>query len=1013
MAEGSALFFGVAVDHYDSGLPKLDHPIADVIGIQRLLVGFEGEPLCDPVEEEIRARLRQIKGHFPDHDGVLVAVWSGHGVAPGQKTSLRLMAKNSDPDPTGGLSPTDVLGPCALSGANQLLFVVDTCFAGGAVDTAAIAAELFGSLTTSSARPPWVGVLAATQADLTARDGVFARELQRLLADGPTDPDLKRRWSVHSPQVRGDDLCDALLKEWPAIEPQQPVYQSTGSAWFMVRNPLWVENAPPQVVEHLLLAARSGEGPQSWFTGRTAEVDQVVGWVHERQLGVHVITGSAGTGKSAVLGRVVSASVQAERKRLLTQGPLGHADPGLGSIVAHAHARGLTANRLAEVLNAGLEATGFLDRTEHGRTNANLLLGAVEQAAAGWPAGQPPVLAVDGLDEARGEAFDIARNLLVRLGEWVTVVVSTRNILGEGDSPDLVGSLGHLSGLLDLDDAAAAESGRRAMRSYINNRLRGVAKSMDPELVADEFLRRTEATSGEPFLIARLLTDQLRKDPVDTASDGWQPRIVTSLTSAFELNLAMLEPPRHRIGTDSAKLGRELLAALTWAYGAGFPEDEWLCVSQALSNLEPPANRDDVSWLLNQLGRFVIQDGEGGVAVYRLAHQSIADLLRTALSDEAFEARARAVASGLLRRYRSLLEDGMPTEQPVYLWRYAWRHAIQAGPDGLDMLRDLSTGSPSLRPDVAVACHALSTYLAERRDPIGALALAEEAVQRYRVLATENPAYLPNLASALSNLGICYSEVGRRQEAVAPAEEAVQRYRTLAAENLAHLPDLASALGKLGNPYSEVGRRQEAVAPAEEAVQRYRVLASENPAYLPDLATALGNLGIRYSQVGRRQEAVAPVEEAVQMRRVLAAENPAYLPDLASALSNLGNRYSEVGRWQEAVAPVEEAVQRYRTLAAENLAHLPNLATALSNLGIRYSQVGRRQEAVAPVEEAVQMRRVLAAENPAYLPDLATALSNLGSHYSQVGRRQEAVAPVEEAVQMRRLLAAENPAYLP
>ena len=35
-----------------------------------------------------------------------------------------------------------------------------------------------------------------------------------------------------------------------------------------------------------------------------------------------------------------------------------------------------------------------------------------------------------------------------------------------------------------------------------------------------------------------------------------------------------------------------------------------------------------MSWVLDELGRYVVQDGEGGVAVYRLAHQSLADHLR-------------------------------------------------------------------------------------------------------------------------------------------------------------------------------------------------------------------------------------------------------------------------------------------------------------------------------------------------------------------------------------------------
>ncbi|MDQ1738959.1 MAG: hypothetical protein QOE53_611, partial [Pseudonocardiales bacterium] len=926
VADGTALFFGVGVGNYDSGLPSLDHPTTDVALIRQLLgARFEGDPLIDPHQDEVRARLESLEDCLSDGGGVLVAMWTGHGVAPANGRPLQLLAKNSKANSFGGFSPDEVLGQCALSGCNQLLFLVDTCFSGDAISAARIAADVLGSIASFDSRPPWVGVLAACSADVTTRDGVFVEQLARLLEKGPQDPDLQRRWSRHSPLVRGDDLCDALIKEWPADLPQLPEYLATGSAWYMVTNPLWKKGAPPQVVEHLLMAARSGTEPRSWFTGRTSEVDRVVGWVRGRQPGVHVITGSAGTGKSAVLGRVVSASVQAERDRLLEQGPLGHADPGAGSIAAHAHARGLTANRLAEVLNAGLESAHVLDRTEGGRSNGNLLLGAIEQAAAGWAAGAAPVLVIDGLDEARGEAFDIARDLLARLAEWATVIVSTRNLPGEGDSPDLIGSLGRHVDLLDLDEATAAKSGRQAMWSYIATRLQGIARSMDPELVADEFRRRTQATSGEPFLIARLLTDQLRKDPVDTASIGWQPRVITSLTGAFELNLAMLEPPRHRIGVNPARLGRELLAALTWALGAGFPEDEWLCAARALSNLETPFNRDDVSWLLDQLGRFVIQDGEGGVAVYRLAHQSIADLLRADPADQAYAAMAQTVAARLLGRYRELLVDGMTAEQPIYLWRYAWRHAVQAGKAGLEMLRELSADSPSLRPDVALAAQILSAEFTDRRDPLGALALIEEAVRSYRELAVENPVFLPNLASSLTSLGTRYSQVGRRDEALAPTEEAVRRYRELAAENPAYLPNLAGALNNLGTRYSQVGRRDEALTPTEEAVGRYRELAAENPAFLPNLAGALNNLGNCYSQVGRRDEALTPTEEAVGLRRVQAAENPAYLPNLAMTLNNLGACYSQVGRRDEAVTPTEEAAQSYRALAAENRAYLPDL----------------------------------------------------------------------------------------
>ena len=170
------------------------------------------------------------------------------------------------------------------------------------------------------------------------------------------------RWSPHSVFVRGDDLCDAVLKDWDSGV-QSPDFLSRGSAWWMFPNPLYDPGAPEQVVEHLLLAARGGasDDEHSWFTGRTVEVDQVVAWVRSGQPGLHVITGSAGTGKTAIAGRVVSLSNREERERLLAEGhAAGARRPGRAIGAAHVHARGLTADRAADDHRRQLVRTGVL-----------------------------------------------------------------------------------------------------------------------------------------------------------------------------------------------------------------------------------------------------------------------------------------------------------------------------------------------------------------------------------------------------------------------------------------------------------------------------------------------------------------------------------------------------------------------------------------------------------------------------------------------------------------------------
>ena len=95
--------------------------------------------------------------------------------------------------------------------------------------------------------------------------------------------------------------------------------------------------------------------------------------------------------------------------------------------------------------------------------------------------------------------------------------------------------------------------------------------------------------------------------------------------------------------------------------------------------------------MLDELGRYIIQDGEAGVAVYRIAHQTLADHIRppfAATHQQVFDPQAQPVAAALLGRYAELLASGVPVTGPGYLWRYAWRHAAAAGPAGLELIRE-------------------------------------------------------------------------------------------------------------------------------------------------------------------------------------------------------------------------------------------------------------------------------------------------------------------------------------
>ena len=1002
-------FVGIGVSEYDHGHSRLEHAGPDVQAVADLLTRstFDCTVLRDPDEQAARAGLKKLRGSMQEGGGSLVLLWSGHAVR--SPADLRLLARDSGDYADDGLAAgSDVAAPCAQSGASQLLLIIDTCFSGEAVTAGELATRIM-QLSPPEGEHVWVGVLASCLPEEKARDGVFGQRLAELLKSGPeAGPDtqamLVQRWSPQSEYIRGDDLCDAILKTWGTTA-HTPVFQSNGSAWWMFPNPRYNPGAPERVVEHLLLAARGGAGPDdhSWFTGRTAEVDQVVAWVRSNQPGLHVITGSAGTGKTAIAGRVVSLSNPAERTRLLAEaGTIAHSDPGERSVAAHVHARGLTADRAADSIADQLVRAEVLT-AQPDRRNAAELTGQLQRAVEHGAI--PPVIVVDGLDEARVQAFPIAEELLLRLAPYATVIVSTRERRRGETEPSLLDVLTAGTAELNLDEPAAQERGRADMRAYIADRLAGLDPRMDPDAVAVLLAGEASMTGDSPFLLARLVTDQLRSALVDTSQPDWQDTVSQSVEDAFDADLARVH---------AGEPARRLLAALTWGFGAGMPEEEWLACAKALGDNE--LGRDDITWVLDELGRYVIQDGEAGVAVYRMAHQSLADHIRppfVASHQQVFDPQARPVAAALLGRYAELLANGVQVTAPGYLWRYAWRHAATAGPAGLELIRDLAASEPLLLPDVALADQDVASRFVSWGYLLEAVAPLEEAARVYRHLARTNPVHLPDLAGALSNLSTAYGQVGRRQDAPGPAEEAARLYRQLAGTNPALRPDLAGALNNLGTAYGQVGRRQDALASAEEAVRLYRNLAETNPAFAPDLAGTLNNLALSYGHVGRRQDALASAEEAVRLYRNLAGTNPAFAPDFAGALNNLGTAYSQMGRQQEALPPTEEAVRLGRELAGTNPAFRPDLAAALGSLGVRYRQVGRRQDAMAATEEAVRLYRELAGTNPAFLPDLAIALSDLGIRYGEVGRQQDALAPAEEAVRLRRELALTNPAFLP
>jgi tetratricopeptide (TPR) repeat protein len=854
------MLVGVGIGRYeDDHLDELPQAVRDVEEVAECFraAGFSSELVLDKSREVV---VEAIDDALPEgglkHPGtVLVLIWTGHGESSRDTGSLQLLATDNranSPD-LRAVTADQVAQIAARTGASQMLLIIDACHSGSAViDVARVVDAVRRKISDQKHR--WVGILASCQDYEHARDGALAKKLVELLNNGPAQEALQLRWNSYQAGIRGDDLIDALVKEWDE-ERQQPKQNLQGDAQPILPNPLYQPDAPEQVVEHLLWAARGGGQSEVgiWFTGRVGPLRELVGVIRAGGPGLCVITGPAGCGKSAVAGRVVSLSNPEERTKIEAgQSALPSGlDPGESSIDAHLQARGATLERCSEQLGRALGVTGRGPELNH-------------HELLGWASNQtePPILVVDGLDEAGVEGFRIASELLEPLAQYALVIVATREIPGDDKQPSLLDSLGASLLTIDLEEDPGETD--RDVDDYVVARLtdpdgRPVAEAMDPALVADEVVRLARADSGAPegaFLLARILTSQLMERPVDTSAPDWQAPLSASVEEAFARDVSRGRP-LERDGEELPRAARELLSALAYSYGPGFPTDDvWPAVASALSETDTSYNRLDAFWALGQHGRYVTASSLDGQAVYRL-HQRLTEALRESEGSGAWrkvkESTGAVIAQTLMKVYEEFIEAGGSATEHPYLWRYAWLHATDGGEPGIEALARLADTELSLRPD---------------------------------------------LAMALNNLGNRYSEVGRRADAVAPTERAVEIYEQLAAENPAFLNDLASSLNNLGIRYSEVDRRADAVAPTERAAKIYEQLAAENPAFLNDLASSLNNLGIRFDEVENRSGGRCSWNAALQSF----AEDP-----YASVVLRLRRLRSE-DELDEAIADVLQAV---------------------------------------------------------------------------------------------------------
>ncbi|MGH3772174.1 MAG: hypothetical protein ACRDRW_12390 [Pseudonocardiaceae bacterium] len=495
---------------------------------------------------------------------------------------------------------------------------------------------------------------------------------------------------------------------------------------------------------HFVPKAQGAElSDASWyFEGRHRESASIAEWLRAQTSGLLVVTGDAGSGKSALLGHLVVQSRPQlrdvlERYNLVEKRSDEKRPPDeVFDVVLH-----LVGLDPAEVTRQLATELGLGDLPVGGN-----LTECVNRLCSDL-GGQRRTILVDALDEAV-TPLAVARSVLRPLAAvpGVRVVVGTRRSTQEGpdqpssDDRDLLDALGpaDTTTIIDVERDATAITryvARRLVTAVDRGRLRtGRATIRD----AAEAIGR----AGQQFLFARLVVHEILAQPDLLTGPGFANLVAGGHRRVFEMAVARLRV--NRPGYES------LLRALAYSRGRGLPmrDGVWSAVAAALASGDGVTDAD-ASQLLNAAAPYVMIDREHAQSVYRLAHRTFAEHFTTepdATGEMRPEDRDQHHAIA-----RSLITDAdadPTTELNPYLTHYLSAHVGAAGAGGwrdlndhpgvLDRLDPLAVGADAMRtafgrftlpPEIAGVVGAL--HLLAQAKPQDRLGLRQLAMARH------------------------------------------------------------------------------------------------------------------------------------------------------------------------------------------------------------------------------------------------------------------------------------------
>ncbi|TQC47406.1 hypothetical protein EEB14_20865 [Rhodococcus sp. WS4] len=557
------------------------------------------------------------------HHPQTILYWVGHGWSNNQDAILAHhdSPKTADEEgiTPGRLAKALVTHSTAQSDEGWRIVVIDACNSKRFIEL----------LETAISKRPPIGLcllIGGLSGEGATELGKFSHELKHLVTvTCSTDLEITLHSLAHYFYLRGATVGGDPLDDTVVLRRRNAV---------LVNSPLDVRRdldaALAQLtgdeLRHFLPKAHGGEmplqattlGEQSWyFEGRTTETQQIVRWITHTDHGLHVVTGPAGSGKSALLGHLVVHANPTLRTALHRAGLLGVLPPAEqppdGAFDLVLHLTGAPADevldRIATGISAGVPPTREI--TPATRWLADRLRGRDTGVT----------ILVDALDEAV-EPLVVARALReLAAVPRVRILVGTRSSTREApDRPapdqDLLDALG--VGTEQHQTWLVRDAG--AVHRYVSRRLQaaGQAGVLAPAMDIDAFSEAVRRCDPQ-FLFARLVVHEVLADP----HRYHDPRTWGELLYGNHRQLFGRAVDRLAAAQPSY---RPLLAALAYARGRGLPDadDLWLLVAQALAP-DQDITHPDIGNLTEAAAPYVLADREHDQTVYRLAHRTFAE----------------------------------------------------------------------------------------------------------------------------------------------------------------------------------------------------------------------------------------------------------------------------------------------------------------------------------------------------------------------------------------------------